>query len=502
MRGVFGGIAVAALLLVLGVCLPASRLETDLVQAPVERSPGTGSDAEGRDPRTSPNILFVLTDDQDAASVAEMPNVRSLLVAEGTSFGRAYATTAMCCPSRASILRGQYAHNHRILENGYPRGGFRRFKKLGHEQSTIATWLDAAGYHTGYMGKYLNEYGTFKEPSPHVPPGWDDWVGYEGGFQEEETYDAFKVNVGGEVARKDADKRHETDFLAWRAENFIRARGADEPWFLTVATNAPHSPALASDRNDGTYAGRVMPRTPAFNEADLSDKADMWRENPRLENEACPRDYRKDFEFQCLAEVDEVWRDRMESLQDVDDMVEGLVGTLREKGFLDNTYIVFSSDNGYAMYDNRIYSKGAPYERSHKVPMIVRGPGVGAGRTDNHLVANIDFAPTFSAWAGADTPAFVDGRDMAPLLEDPTTPWRTRLLFEHYLGEHDYDAVRTAGDRVYIEYPRANDAEYYDLTKDPHQLEARTTSPPDLEARLRRLKECAGAGCREADGGP
>ncbi len=117
-KGVLGGLAVAVLLLVLGVCLPASRLETDLVQAPVDRSsPQTGPDAGTRDPRTPPNILFILTDDQDAASVAEMPNVRSLLVAEGTSFERAYATTAMCCPSRASILRGQYAHNHRILEN-------------------------------------------------------------------------------------------------------------------------------------------------------------------------------------------------------------------------------------------------------------------------------------------------------------------------------------------------------------------------------------------------
>jgi N-acetylglucosamine-6-sulfatase len=502
MKAVLGGAALAALFLVLGVCLPASRLETDLAQASVDGASEPGPDARERGPRTPPNILFILTDDQEAASVAEMPSVRSLLVAEGTSFKRAFATTAMCCPSRSSILRGQYAHNHKILENTFPRGGFKRFKNLGHEESTIATWLDAAGYRTGYMGKYLNEYGSFKEPSSHVPPGWDDWIGYEGGFQEEETYGAFKVNLGGEVVRRDADKRHETDFLSWQAENFIRARNADEPWFLTVATNAPHSPALASERNDGTYAGRAMPRGPAFNEADVSDKADMWRENPRLKNEACPRDYRKDFEFQCLAEVDEVWRDRMESLQDVDDMVEGLVGALREKGFLENTYVVFSSDNGYAMYDNRIYSKGAPYESSHKVPMIVRGPGVGAGRTDNHLVANIDLAPTFAAWAGADAPAFVDGRDMAPLLESPTTPWRTRLLFEHFLGEHDYGAVRTAGDRVYIEYPRADDTEYYDLTEDPHQLEAKNTSPPGLGAGLRRLEGCAGAGCREADGGP
>jgi arylsulfatase A-like enzyme len=134
--------------------------------------------------------------------------------------------------------------------------------------------------------------------------------------------------------------------------------------------------------------------------------------------------------------------------------------------------------------------------------MIVRGPGVPASRIDDHLVANLDLAPTFAAWAGAGTPAFVDGRDVTTLLKDPAAPWRTRLLFEHYLGEHDYDAVRTAGDRVYIEYPRADDTEYYDLAKDPYQLEARNTSPAALEAQLRRLKNCAGAGCRGADGGP
>ncbi|MDQ4127686.1 MAG: sulfatase [Actinomycetota bacterium] len=500
MRVVLGGIAVAVLLLVLGVCLPASRLETDLVQAPVDR-PSPEADAGARGPQAPPNILFVLTDDQDAASVAEMPNVRSLLVAEGTSFDRAYATTAMCCPSRASILRGQYAHNHRILENQFPNGGFKRFLRLGREESTVATWLDGAGYHTGYMGKYLNEYGTFDEPSPHVPPGWDDWVGYEGGFAEEEKHGAFKVNLDGDVVRRNADKRHETDFLARQAENFIEDRGTDQPWFLAVATNAPHSPALASERNDGTYAGEVMPKGPAFNEADISDKASPWRDNARLSKE-CPKGYRERPEAQCLREATEHWRDRMESLQDVDDMVEVLVGALREKGFLRNTYIVFSSDNGYAMYDNRIYSKGAPYEGSHNVPMIVRGPGVEAGRTDNHLVANIDLAPTFAAWARADTPAFVDGRDMTPLLEDATLSWRTRLLFEHYLGDHDYNAIRTAGDRVLIEYPRAKDTEYYDLTEDPHQLEAGNTRPPDLEAHLRRLENCAGAECREADGGP
>ena len=498
----------AVLLLLLGVCLPASRLQTGLAlsppaEAPAGWPPGTRElDAE-ESPGRRPNILFIFTDDQEAKSVAEMPNVRSLLAERGTSFQRAFVTTALCCPSRSSILRGQYSHNHKVLVNNYPRGGFKRFKELGREKSTVATWLDGAGYRTGYMGKYLNEYGTFEEPNPHVPPGWDSWVGYEGGFNEEDTHDAFKVNLDGEAVRRDAGKRHETDFLARQAENFIEDRGANEPWFLTVATNAPHSPALASDRNDGTYADRTMPRSPAFNEVDVSDKAAVYRENPLLEDEVCPREYRNDFIFQCLPEVDEVWRDRMESLQDVDDLVGKLVGVLRERGILENTYVVFSSDNGYAMYDNRIYSKGAPYEGSHKVPLIVRGPGVAAGRTDSRLVANIDLAPTFAQWAGAPTPPFVDGRSLVPILSDSQASWRTRLLFEQRLDDNAYDAIRTSSDEVFIKYPRSGETEYYDLKRDPYQLDGKAEPPPpELKTQLQILKDCAAAECRRADGGP
>ena len=503
MKGVLGGALLAVLFLLLGVCLPASRLETDLAQAPLDgSSPGPGSDAGRQGPRTPPNILFILTDDQDVASVAEMPNVRSLLAAEGTSFDRAFVTTALCCPSRSSILRGQYSHNHRIWTTREPYGGFGRFRDLGLEESTVATWLDGAGYHTGYMGKYLNEYGSFDEPTRHIPPGWDRWVGYEGGPTAQLLDGAFKVNNQGEVDRVSTGALHDTDYLAREAAAYIRNRSGENPWFLTVGTNAPHEPADASERNDGTYAGEAMPKGPAFNEADVSDKASPWRDNPRLPKE-CPKDYREKVQVQCLREAIEHWRDRMESLQDVDDMVGRLVATLREEGALENTYIVFSSDNGFAMYDNRVFSKGVPYENSHGVPLIVRGPGVPAGRTDSRLVANIDLAPTLAEWAGAQTPPFVDGRSLVPVLSDPEAPWRTRLLFEHRLGNNAYDAIRTSSDEVFIKYPRTGETEYYDLKKDPYQLDGKAEAPPQkLKTQLQILKDCAAAECREADGGP
>ena len=184
------------LLLLACVCLSPAQLESGSLQA-----------------QERPNILFILTDDQDVGSMSELPNIRSQLVERGTTFDRAYATTPLCCPSRTSILRGQYAHNHKVWDNKAPDGGFERFQRLDLEASTVARWLDEAGYHTGYIGKYLNEYGSYEEPTTHVPPGWDRWIGYEGGPLEQHAREAFKVNDQGNVARIEAVPGYDTDLL-------------------------------------------------------------------------------------------------------------------------------------------------------------------------------------------------------------------------------------------------------------------------------------------------
>src|SRR5215213_6021900 len=203
------------LLMIVCVCLSPDQLKTGSLQA-----------------HERPNILFILTDDQDAGSISEMPNVRSRLVERGTTFERAFVTTPLCCPSRTSILRGQYAHNHEVWSNHSPGGGFERFKELGYENSTIATWLDEAGYHTGYIGKYLNEYGSYDEPTTHIPSGWDRWIGYEGGPGDQETNGAFKVNDQGKVVR--IDDENDTDYFARQAETYVRNRKIGNPWFLVV----------------------------------------------------------------------------------------------------------------------------------------------------------------------------------------------------------------------------------------------------------------------------
>ena len=272
-----GSVRVIALglLMLVCVCLSPSQLKTGTLQAHVR-----------------PNILLILTDDQDAGSISEMPNVRSRLIERGTTFDRAYATTPLCCPSRTSILRGQYAHNHKLWDNRAPKGGFRGFQELGLEESTVATWLDEAGYHTGFIGKYLNEYGSYEDPTTHVPPGWDRWIGYEGGPEAQNKEGAFKVNDQGKVARIEAVTGYDTDYFARKAETYIRNRQASKPWFLMVATNAPHVPTDATARNDNAYGGQTMPKTPSFNETDVSDKASPWRDNPLLPEE-CPPDRAK-----------------------------------------------------------------------------------------------------------------------------------------------------------------------------------------------------------------
>jgi arylsulfatase A-like enzyme len=359
--------------------------------------------------------------------LSEMPNVRSLLAEQGTIFSHGFVTTPLCCPSRASMLRGQYAHNHDIWNNTAPNGGFERFKDLGYEDSTMATWLDGAGYETGYIGKFLNQYGSYKQPTTHIPPGWDTWVGFQDGRNTLSSKGAYKVNDQGTIVTIDTNTEMDTDYFAQEAETFIRDQMADTPWFLVVAPNAPHLPALASQRNDGTYADLSMLRTPNFNEADISDKASVWQRAPLLTDE-CPSDHRTHNGLQCIQEAEELWQDRTESLLDVDDMVAHLVQALGEKGFMNNTYIVHTSDNGWGMYKNRVYNKGAPYEHSQGVPFIVQGPGVRQGVVSEELVANIDLAPTFAKWAGTRTPDFVDGRSFAPILGNPDAPWRTRLL--------------------------------------------------------------------------
>ena len=335
-----------------------------------------------------PNIILVVTDDQDAASIRHMPILNSNLVERGTNFKNAFVTNSLCCPARATILRGQYTHNHGIEGNSLPSGGFRRFWKLGRERSTVATWLNSEGYQTALVGKYLNEYKI-----RHVPPGWDKWYGIT-----KYGYEDFELNENGRLVSYKNGRDYSTDVLARKARGFVgHASDRTAPFFLYVAPYAPHEPATPAGRHEDEFSNAKLPTPPSFNEDDVSDKPGWVRDQPRIS------DRRK-------RSLRNLHRNRLRSLQAVDEMVGGLVKTLRANGELDNTYIVFTSDHGYHMGQHRLpEGKWTAYEEDIRVPLVVRGPGVPRSQTRQHTVLNNDFAPTSTkpgppppaSWTGA-----------------------------------------------------------------------------------------------------
>lgn len=227
--------------------------------------PGEGDAAD------RPNFVVFVIDDLDSASVAYMNAVNRDIVGEGMTFTHFFATTPLCCPSRASILRGQYAHNHGVLRNTGTDAGFRTFRDAGHEAATMATLLDAAGYETGLVGKYLNGYAPNDQPD-YIPPGWDYWV--SGVSHAAYSNYRYELNANGAVQRYErADEDYLTDVLAEHATTFLdRAIAVEQPFFLYVAPYAPHSPSTPARRHRGMFSGVRAPRTPAFNERNIRDK--------------------------------------------------------------------------------------------------------------------------------------------------------------------------------------------------------------------------------------
>ncbi len=433
-----------------------------------------------------PNIVFVLADDLDYASSFKMPEIRSLLIEEGTSFEEAFVSHPVCCPSRATILTGLYDHNHNVLSNNYPSGGFQKFVDEGHEENSIGTRLQEAGYQTAFFGKYLNQY-TQADPT-HVPPGWDEWYGK---LQEQQLYD-YEINENGEeVSYGSEEEDFFTDVLSGQATDFVRrAAPEDQPFFAYVAPTAPHGPATPAERYEGAFAGEEVPRPPSFDEEDVSDKPSWRQETERFSEEE-------------ISEIDDYHRQRLESMLAVDEMVGSLIGELEATGELENTYIFFTSDNGWLAGVHRMKEgKDRAYEESARVPLFVRGPGVPNGSSLGNLALNTDLAPTFAELAGVGFPA--DGRSLKPLLRGEDPPWRSAVLLEGFVGNRAraYGAIRTEAYK-YVEYANG-ERELYGLEADPYEMESLHESADpslveDLQAKLEALKSCSEEGCREAE---
>lgn len=466
---------------------------------------------------TKPNIIFILTDDLDADLIEFMPYLKSLVVEKGVTFSNFFDNVSLCCPSRASILRGQYSHNTQILTNQLPSGGFQKFYALGHESSTVATWLQGAGYRTCYLGKYLNGYPAGVSLM-HVPPGWTEWYSPVMG----NPYSNFNyvMNENGKLVRYGScTEDYLTDVVARKSVDFIKRAGAEgQPFFMHIALYVPHSPATPAPRHAQLFTDAQLPRPPSFNEADVSDKPGFIRNRPLLTDRQ-------------IAQMQDFYRKRLQSLQAVDEMLASLIETLSAVGQLENTYIFFTSDNGFHMGEHRLTSgKQTAYEEDIRVMLLVRGPGVPAGQVLEHLTGNIDVAPTFAELGGISPPDFVDGRSLVPLLRDGSPPpdtWRQGFLIEHWsqqrreafqaegvleppdpmeldqpqqLAIPQFAAIRTK-DYLYVEYV-TGERELYDLNADPYQLEslhgtAESALIGSLSEQLAKLKACAGASCRE-----
>ncbi|MGH9993221.1 MAG: sulfatase family protein [Nitrososphaera sp.] len=448
-----------------------------------------------------PNIVVIMVDDLDQRSLdillqeGLMPKLKQHIIDKGVTFSESFATYPLCCPSRATFLTGQYPHNHNVMHNKPPIGGVTKLD----DSSTLATWLQDSGYHTAYVGKYLNRYGV-DTAGTYVPPGWNDWQATVGSS----TYRmySYTVNDNGILVKYGSNaKDYQTDVLATRSAESINATESIEsmPFFLFINPLAPHEDDKTAicelnyeyiksirpaPRHIGKTSNIAFPKPPSFNEANVSDKPWYLRYPPLNSTQ-----------IECL---DDLFHARLESMRAVDDLIGKVVTTLIANKELWKTVILFTSDNGFLLGEHRLHGKKVVYEESIRVPLYMRIPEV-APKTIDRLVINNDLAPTLLELARAKGDIQIDGRSLVPLIDNPGITWRSGFLIE----DNTYSGIRTE-DYVYaFNYTGAK--EIYDLNTDPYQLQnVRSVSPwkskiPALEEWRAELIACDGAACRTAE---
>jgi arylsulfatase A-like enzyme len=356
-----------------------------------------------------------------------MPHLQQLLVSQGTMFNNNLVPLSLCCPSRTTILRGQYPHNTGVLTNALPTGGFEKGYIENVEASTVATLLHGAGYRTVLLGKYLNGYPNTASPT-YIPPGWDEW--YSPGAGDPYGEYNYSLNENGTLVAYHATAAdYLTDVIYGKAVDFIQRASSkpNQPLFIYFATYAPHAPYTPAPRHANLFPNVQAPRPPSFNEPDVSGKPAYINTKPLLTQ-------------MDIDGIDSDFRNRLRALQAVDEAIAGLVSAFSAAGRLANTYIFFASDNGYHMGEHRLLpGKYTPYETDIHVPLIVRGPGVPMGVVQSQFTGDLDLAETFADLAGVPQLPFSDGRSLKGLLHDPpTTTWRQSFLLEEFgTGEFD-----------------------------------------------------------------
>lgn len=416
------------------------------------------------------DVVLILTDDQRWDAL-EFPTLQTEMIAKGVTFSQAFVPNPICCPSRASILTGRYSHGTDVYKNNPPHGGFDTFTGNGSDSSTMATWLRSAGYTTGFIGKYLNGYGV--GDTDYVPPGWDRWVamalaGVEGG--DVGGYYDYVLSVDGvDTSFGSAEEDYSTDVLAAYATDFIAEAPAHAPLLLYFAPRAPHKPTTVAARHTAEFSQLAPLASPNLNEADVSDKPSYVRSLPVLSSSQMQSN-------QALR------RRHYRTLLAVDEALAAILRQLEESGRLQDTMIVFMSDNGLLFGEHRWKGKEVPYEESIRVPFIVRYDPLTGGQasTVGEMVLNVDVAPTFAELAGVPATT-AQGLSLLGLIDGSTSTWRTDFLLEHVrtavngIAVPAYCGVRTTSAK-YVRYADGQE-ELYDLLADPFEMQNLAAEP-------------------------
>ena len=504
-------------------------------------APAAGESGQASLTAGQPNVVVITLDDLREDELAYMPRTRALLADQGVTFENSFSPYPLCCPSRASFLTGLYTHNHEVWSHQEPWG----FASL-RDQQTLPVWLQAAGYDTVFLGKYLNGYGT--QPAPdgsapdsklYVPPGWTDWRGaVDGGLgaghpQDGGTYRFFNTTLNDDGEFYLEPGRYQSEVFGDLTAEIVGERaGDDRPFFLWANYVAPHhgNPGEPDDprpvtRDDGKKTSFVTTARPgrvkgmfdgviteapgASGEDDVSDKPFFVRELPPLNQ----------------AELDgllEVARQRAEALAVVDEQVEKTIAALEASGELDRTIVMFTSDNGYFLGEHRIrQGKVLPYEPALAVPLLVRGPGIPAGEVRTDPYTSVDFAPTILEAAGTGVDWPLNGQSLLDVARYGDRGWRRAVMTETGprgvvadleesgpgLKARDpgpdarrySQGIRTAR-YLYVEHA-SNEVELYDMRTDPGQLTnvAGTAAYADDQAALAgvldKMRHCRGGAC-------
>ena len=451
-----------AVALVVSLLLPT---EVDVPAGPIATERGA-----------RPNVVLVISDDQRVESLAGMPQVQQLLVDKGTRFERGMVPTALCCPSRSTILTGLYSHTTRVFGNGDVGGptfgGWSQFHRRGMEYRTIANALQREGYRTGFFGKYLNDFSKFA-PDSYTPPGWDRFTAFK---YSRGAYFNYRLTDGSFHGTDPED--YSTDVLADRAAQFIRNTPKSKPVLVLLAPYGPHSPYIPAPRHVGaadamadTDVPKVLPETLQVPTTDTSRP--RWFRSRQSDD---------------ADEYDGVRRGQEETLLSVDDAVASIVDTMARTGRERDTLFVFMSDNGYMWGEHGMIGKDVPYAPATRIPLVMRWDGhVPAGKVDGRLALNVDIAGTIARAASASMTT--DGLN---LLGRKRRKGFVLEAMGGYRGRPAYCGWRTKN-RMYVRWDTGR-TELYDYRTDPAEQQ-NLAGVPEVKEVQDRMRAKAQEAC-------